>query len=434
MTQNVTAIETGGMLERVRVLSGEAAECGIDLHALALQAREAAEGASAVLRAAVAERRSTNELGEAIAAVDVTSRTLREASKGLSAFVTSVARISRQAALLSTNARIEAAHLGQTGKGFAIVANEVRTLAESTKRAVTDIGAIARQLAEGTQGALGSTAQALAASNDLNQQRRRIAESVAALHEAVGGFGEPVQSIAAMAEQHATALPEIAEGIRRIGETAADRSDARSLHLQLVESRDASVALALASHDVKRLAGELRALTGGAVDSMEGLTISLNAVRENVEHVGIVVNAMSASLDRAGSILALVDEISAETDLLALNAAIEAAHAGEAGLGFSVIAGEIRKLAIGTHGATNDVSGTIQRLVSAGEQIRDGTRGAAELMDVVEERGNTLRDAVQTLIACTAAAVDRSTALSTLADEQRRAYDGLIADVDAALQ
>ena len=421
------------MLERMRDLADEAAECGIDLHALALQARDAAEGASAVLQAAVAERRSTNELGEAIGTVDATSRSLREASKGLLAFVNNVARISRQAALLSTNARIEAAHLGHTGKGFAIVANEVRTLAESTKRAVTDIGKIARELAEGTLGALGSTTQALAASKELGKQRRHIAESVTSLCEAVGGFGEPVQSVAELADQHAAALPEIVAGFDRLRDDDGAREVIETLRRQLVDSRDASLSLAMASHDVKRLAGDLRTQTNGTVETMQSLSASLEAVRQNVERVGLVVGTMSASLDRAGSILALVDEISAETDLLALNAAIEAAHAGEAGLGFSVIAGEIRKLAIGTHGATNDVGTTIERLAHAGEEIRGGTKSAAQLMDIVEERTAELRDAVQSLIACTTAAADRSAKLATLADEQRRTYDGLIAEIDGAL-
>jgi methyl-accepting chemotaxis protein len=70
-------------------------------------------------------------------------------------------------------------------------------------------------------------------------------------------------------------------------------------------------------------------------------------------------------------IIELIDEVAFQTSLLALNAGIEAARAGEKGLGFAVIATEIRALAERTSRAASDVRQTIS---VSGEEVRNGAR------------------------------------------------------------
>jgi len=83
-----------------------------------------------------------------------------------------------------------------------------------------------------------------------------------------------------------------------------------------------------------------------------------SAVEETAEKMRLLAKGSS----EISEILSLINEVASQTNLLSLNAAIEAAHAGEAGLGFSVVAEEIRKLADRTATATRDVGSLVKRI------------------------------------------------------------------------
>ena len=73
------------------------------------------------------------------------------------------------------------------------------------------------------------------------------------------------------------------------------------------------------------------------------------------------MNNLSEIINRMAEVISGIDSISMQTNILALNASIEASRAGEAGRGFSVVAGEIRMLAEETQKLTSTMAEFVSR-------------------------------------------------------------------------
>lgn len=105
-----------------------------------------------------------------------------------------------------------------------------------------------------------------------------------------------------------------------------------------------------------------------------------------VNEVLSVIKVLSTNIASIRDIMSAIDDISERTNLLAMNAAIEAAHAGKAGAGFAVVAGEIRKLSEGTKTNSGNIEKSLQNMIGTLDNVLKIAEEAGAAMKFIAEK------------------------------------------------
>lgn len=124
--------------------------------------------------------------------------------------------------------------------------------------------------------------------------------------------------------------------------------------------------------------------TSDANNKLFTISDEINYCNENMKQMILSIKEISLKSKEIRKIIKFIDDISFQTNILALNAAVEAAHAGNAGKGFSVVADEVRNLANKSSEAAHNTTSLIEDTINAvikGSEIADKT--AASLSNVV---------------------------------------------------
>ncbi|WP_373446994.1 methyl-accepting chemotaxis protein [Saccharibacillus sp. O23] len=96
--------------------------------------------------------------------------------------------------------------------------------------------------------------------------------------------------------------------------------------------------------------------------SVQNAIAQMQQIREKVSASSASIGELDTMSEQIASVIAFIRDVASQTQLLALNAAIEAAHAGEKGRGFEVVATEVRKLSEETGSAVQEIAGVVTEI------------------------------------------------------------------------
>ncbi len=213
-------------------------------------ARNKANDGSTVVEEAV---KSIGEVARQTMVLKEDMGTLGKQADGIGQIMNVISDIADQTNLLALNAAIEAARAGEAGRGFAVVADEVRKLAEKTMTATREVGEAISGIQSGTAKNIANFDHAAKAVDSATDLSKKSGEALREIVGLVENASDQVRSIATASEEQSAASEEINHSIGEINTISSETSQA------MTEAAKAVAELANQSQVLKRLIEEMQA-------------------------------------------------------------------------------------------------------------------------------------------------------------------------------
>lgn len=268
-------------------------------------------------------------------------------------------------------------------------------------------------------------------SESLRMLSREVADSLSKMNEDVENISQSAGVFSESAEEASSSIQQMMSNVNLISE-----------NLQNITSSSQDVAstvteMSVSVREIEESANKSVSLAERvSEDASEKGIVSLGIAMQGIDEIKSNVGLLSDSITRLGkksedigNILDVIREVTDQTALLSLNAAILAAQAGEFGMGFSVVADEIKKLAVKTADSTTEIAILVQ---SVQEETRTSIEAARKSINAVEKGSTLFKDvskALDRILESSQESTDMSRMIQRATSEQASAIKQITSNV-----
>ncbi|MFF7710106.1 methyl-accepting chemotaxis protein [Pseudomonas sp. NPDC007930] len=241
--QVATAInEMSSAAQEVAHSAQNAAQAAHKTDAEGQQARKVVDGSVRQIHALVGDIRTSG------ASLD----TLQNDVQSIVGVLAVIRSIAEQTNLLALNAAIEAARAGEAGRGFAVVADEVRALASRTQQSTQEIQGMIDRLQQGTEAAVAAMRRSSDAGEGTSEQANQAGVSLDTIAGLIGTINSMNAQIASAAEEQTAVAEEINRSVHHIAQAVEQVTE------ETEQSAATSRSLASLGEQLGRLVGQFR--------------------------------------------------------------------------------------------------------------------------------------------------------------------------------